>query len=547
MSGFNPTQIGQLSRLALLALLLINRDLTAGETPHEIDRRLSDEVFAKANDATLAPKTDDETFLRRVYLDTVGENPTPGEITLFVLDPSPNKRERTIDRLLADSRYGTNWARYWRDVIVARRSAAEQQIVTIIAGPLEAFLAERLNANSGWDNIARAFVEAEGTVSDRGETALFMLHMAQTSNVAAETSRIFLGIQIQCAECHDHPFDRWKRPQFHEFAAFFPRIGIQREKSVDGRPNMRIASFDNGPIARPANGQQGGREHFMPDLKQPTAQGKLMTPVFFATGQTLETGATDATRRGSLGQWMTAKNNPWFAKAFVNRVWAELVGEGFSEPVDDLGLDRASTAPETWDYLASDFADHGYDVKRLFRAVLTSAAYQRECRPKRLPNAAPFTANVRQPLRADQLIDVVAGAIGVPLSDGRSANRAAAGGIVINNGPRNQLVQLFGYDPSLRREEITSTIPQALMMMNSPMIHRPLDAGSNSWFGSLVSQTKKDDSVVLELYLRCLAREPNDDELAVCREHLRHAGSRLAGFEDVFWSLLNSEEIRFRN
>ncbi len=376
--------------------------------------------------------------------------------SLFVLDPSPDKRERLIDRRLNDPRFGTNWARYWRDVIVARRSSADRQILSLVSEPLERFLTEQFNANTGWDRIARSFIEAEGTIAERGETAFVLVHMAQTSSVAAEASRVFLGMQIQCAECHDHPFDARKRPQFHEFAAFFPRVGLQRERTPDGGATLRVAAFDTGPLARRPGGQQGALEHFMPDLLKPDERGTQMSPVFFATGQSLESGTTDAERRGSLGQWMTSPDNPWFAKAFVNRVWAELVGQGFCEPVDDLGPDRASVAPKTWEYLAEDFAQHGYDIRRLYRSVLLSDAYQRESRPKPGPDGVPFLANVRTPLRADQFVDVLADAVGFSWEARPTENPRA-----FRNGPRTQLVQLFEFDPSLRREEITSSIPRS--------------------------------------------------------------------------------------
>jgi hypothetical protein len=412
--------------------------------------------------------------------------------------------------------------------------------------PLHDFLTDSLNRNDGWDKIARAFVQAEGVVSEHGETALAMVHLAQATNVAAETSRIFLGIQIQCAECHDHPFDRWKRPQFHEFAAFFPRVGFQRERG-NAMASLRITASDDGPLYQPPMvGQGGAREHFMPDPKRPGEQGTMMTPVFFATGQKLETGASDAERRGSIATWMTAKDNPWFAKALVNRLWAELVGEGFCEPIDDLGPERPCAAPQTWEALSHDFADRNYDMKQLFRDILLSDAYQRECRPKRLPEETPFAANVRQPLRADPLIAVLSGAVGFNVAEPSRAPDGSANPFASASGPRAQLVNLFGYDPSIRRDEVTNTVPQAMVLMNSGLVNRPFDS-EGTWFGQMLSRTSNDDVVITELYLRALAREPNDRELAVCRAHVQSVGNRGSALEDVFWSLLNSEEIRYRN
>ncbi len=257
----------------------------------------------------------------------------------------------------------------------------------------------------------------------------------------------------------------------------------------------------------------------------------------------LATGSSDSDRRKSLGSWLTAKENPWFAKALVNRIWSELVGEGFYEPVDDLGESRPCSAPGTLIRLADDFTEHGYEVKWLFRTIMMSDAYQRECRPRRLPDATPFTANVRQPLRADPLVNALTAALGVSL-DGPPAGADAR---AYQNGPRMQLTRLFGYDPSVRREEVTSSIPQTLAIMNSGFFSRLPATGPDAWFSRLLAQTKDDELAITELYLRCFAREPNDQELAVCTAHIKAVNNRSAALEDVFWSLLNSAEMRYRN
>lgn len=510
-------------------------------TSAEVDRLLAEEVFKSLPaSAKLAGRTKDTAFLRRVYLDVVGQNPSPGEITAFVLDPAKDKRARVVENLLADSRYGVNWGRYWRDVILYRRSN-EQAL--FLATQLEPFLVEQLNRNADWGQIARQFVEAQGATSEHGETGLITAQLAEPVDVAAETSRIFLGIQIQCAQCHDHPTDRWKRQQFHEFAAFFPRVGISRSMT-GGQPGLTIVANDNGPMTRgPGPFRQGAREHAMPNLKDPASEGTVVAPVFFVTGQKLDTGTADAVRRGALADWMTSKENPWFAKAIVNRLWAELVGEGFYEPVDDMGPDRACSAPKTLDYLASQFVEHGFDVKWLLRTIVATDAYQRESRPRRNPDAAPFTANVPQRLRADQLVDVLSAATGFEIAGGQPATQGR-----IQFGPRQQLGQMFGYDPSMRRDQVTSSIPQALMLMNGQLVNRFVDARQTATkLGQLLASKADDEEVAVELYLRCLAREPNDAELKVCLDHVKAAAGRTEAFEDIFWSLLNSEEIRYRN
>ncbi|HWB08102.1 MAG TPA: DUF1553 domain-containing protein [Pirellulales bacterium] len=503
------------------------------------DQLLNEELFQHLpSGQTVAPTTADQPFLRRVYLDLVGELPTPGEITAFCLDRSPDKRAKLVARLLDDERFGRNWGRYWRDVILYRRSADQ---ALIVSGALEKYLVEQFDGRPRWNETARAFLTAQGEAAEKGETGLFMAHLAVPVEVAAETSRIFLGIQIQCAQCHDHPTGRWKRQQFHEFVAFFPRASIRRRPTRP--PSFELTSFDFGPQRRRpmAMTGRGALEHYMPDLKDPASQGTLMTPVFFATGQKLSSGVADLERRKTLADWLTSPDNPWFARAFVNRMWAELVGEGFYEPIDDLGPDRQPSAPQTLDYLCREFVAHDHDVKWLFQAILNTSAYQRENRPRRAPDDIPFTANVAYRLRADQLLDSLASATGVSFDPPAQAGPRPGPGF--RGGPRFQFARQFGYDPSLRRDEVTSTVQQALAMMNSPLVN---GAARQGFLEKLVARWD-DQSAVVELHLRCLAREPSEAEEAVCLEHVKATGNPREALEDLFWSLLNSEEFLYRN
>ena len=513
-----------------------------------VDESLHRELHAGVSPAEFAPRTDDEAFVRRAYLDLVGEWPSAAELTAFVFDPAPNKRAELVDRLLDDPRYGLNWGRYWRDVVLYRR--AEDRALLSSAAAVK-FFAGRLHAVAPWSEFAREIVTATGAVTENGATILFVAQMADPNEVAAEVSRIFCGVQISCAQCHDHPTDRWKREQFHELAAFFPRVnarpilvnGMQRGIEIVGRDTgPRFGGQNaNNPRFRPI-------EHYMPDLKNPAAQGTLMTPVFFATGDKLEAGATDARRRATLAQRLTSRENPWFARAVVNRLWSELVGEGFYEPVDDLGPERDCTAPQTLDLLCEQFIAGDYDLKRLFRTILATEAYQRESRPRRNAEQTPMTANVAHRLRGDPLYDALLGALGMPQDD----EAAAVGAAAVNpramlGSPRAQFNQAFGYDPSVRRDEIAGSIPQSLVLMNSPNVAQGLNgANPRSALGKLLSADRTNESVVVELYLRCLAREPNDRELAACLDYVAAAPNRTEGFEDVLWSLVNSTEFLYR-
>jgi len=505
----------------------------------EVDRRLKEEVGSAAT-----KRCDDEIFLRRAALDLVGTPPTAQQVTLFVLDPAPDKRERLVRELLASPNYGANWARYWRDTIMARRTDDRGLISQL---PLENYLTESFNKNEGWHQIATQFITATGNVAEEGETALFMIHMGQAEEVAAEVSRLFLGIQISCAQCHDHPTDRWKRQQFHELAAFFPRVdvkpllvdGKQRGFEVASRQVMGLRPF------QPGRGR-GRSEHFMPDLQNPTSQGKMMQPVFFATQQKLATGTEDMNRRQTLADWLTAEENPWFAKALVNRVWGELIGRGFYEPVDDIGPDRPCTAPETLDYLAQEFAAHDYDLKWLFRTIMATDAYQRVLETGDAAGSDALALVCPQRLRADQLFDALLQALG--MAEPQGFGGAPQGpGRYFRGGPRATFAAVFGYDPSVSDDEVSGSIPQALTLMNSPFVNGQINARTGATaLGRLLSQIRDDEEAVVEVYLRTLSREPTSRELRTSLDYIRQVGNRSEAFEDLQWSLLNSTEFLHR-
>ncbi|MCI0357375.1 MAG: DUF1549 and DUF1553 domain-containing protein [Planctomycetaceae bacterium] len=512
----------------------------------QADKQLRTEVPFASTTKTSPGRVRDEIFLRRISLDLVGRVPTPEQIVAFVLDPSRDKRDKAVQKLLADSRYGENWGRYWRDVIMYRKTEERAQI---IAGPLESYLVASLNENKPWSQVATDFITALGSAEENGAVGLIMAQQGQPEEVTAEVSRIFLGVQIQCAQCHDHPTDRWKREQFHELAAFFPRVASRLILMQDRRTTEVVAndSAIAGRFRGPMNMRRFGTpEHHMPDLKDPQAQGTLMTPVLFATGQKLDLGTKDAERRGSLAKWITAKDNPYFAKAFVNRMWSELCGEGFYEPVDDMGPDRHATAPQTLDYLAGQFAASGYDVKWLLRTIMATEMYQLPSAPRRGPEEPPFQAAVAQRLRADQLLDnllhVLEASEPAAIGPGRPG-----GGLYRGFGQRGQFNAAFGYDPSQRRDEIAGSIPQALAMMNSPMINGAMRGTGQTMLARLLAEIKDDKGLVQELYLKTLAREPSQSELTTCLLFVKQVDNRTEAFEDILWGLVNSTEFLHRS
>jgi hypothetical protein len=515
------------------------------QTASQVDQLIAEEVF---DDTTkLAPRVSDATFLRRAWLDIVGDIPTPEHVTAFLLDPDPDKRGRVVRELLDDPQYGQNWARYWRDVILVRRL---EDRAAIVGNPLVVTLTEKFNENESWDKIAAEFITATGDVKDNGATAIQMAQDGRTEETAAEMSRVFLGIQIQCCQCHDHPYDSWKREQFHEFAAFFPRIAVRPVQTPTRRSFEVVA--DDGPD-RPqrnpnAEGRRGQAEHYMPNLDDPAARGTRMQPKFFLSSAKLDFGTRDTERRAAIARWMT--KNPWFATAFVNRMWAELVGEGFYEPIDDIGPERTPSAPMAVELLSRRFAESDYDMKWLIQTICATEAYQRESRPRREVDGTPFVANVAQPLRSDQLYNsLLTASDSEELAQATNPRRRPQmmGPYARAATVRTQFETTFGYDPSDPRETVTSSIPQALAMMNGMRINLAVRAvGRDTVLGRLLDEIGDNKSLVEELYLRTLSREPTDEEMQTAIEFVRRARNRPAAFEDLFWALLNSSEFAHR-
>jgi hypothetical protein len=519
-------------------------------TPADIDRMLDKDLAAQKT--APARLTTDEEFVRRVFLDVVGKLPAPERVIAFVRDRSKDKRARLIDELLNSRDYAANWAHYWRDVI--RFHAPNETPGQVRYPKLEEWFTEQFAQNRPWDEIATDLITAEGPTDENGAVVFPIAELAQPVEMAGEVSRIFLGIQIQCAQCHDHPNDSWKRQQFHEFAAFFAGMKVRAvplketgpEKGREKTPGKAQVMRSFAVITR------GKPKYTMPDLKDPH-KSIPVAPRFFLASQAepLPVDLPATQRRALAASYITGQDNPWFARAFVNRIWTALMGEGFYNPVDDLGPGRAAEDPEVLDALASQWQKGGYDIRWLFRVILNTKAYQRESRATNTAaGRTPFAANCPSRLRGDQILDALSEALGLPLDapggKGKRANPDGAPAAPKNTaarGPRFAFNVLFGVDPSTPADEVLGTIPQALFLMNSPQIHRALKARPGTALGEILASSSSDREALEILYLRILARRPSPRELAVCANYMAKVGNRGEAFEDIAWSLINSTEF----
>ena len=509
---------------------------TAPLATGELDRLVNEQL--KKASLEPAPRTTDEQFIRRAWLDLTGRMPMPADVAEFLADNSPNKRAKLIDSLLATDDYARHWGLYWRDVIISKVTDQRSQL---FSRHFEKWITEQLGKNRKWSEITRAILNATGELRnqevDKNGQAFFLLSRRgadSTTEIAAETSRIFLGIQIQCAQCHDHPSDVWKRKQFHEFAAYFART-----KNFPIRDGMRFVGEElkSAPFA----------EHRMPDKEDPK-KGTVMSPRFIdgkkpSVVATTFRGLSDLDRRKALAEQIVSKDDPWFAGAFVNRIWGELMGQAFYQPIDDLGPEKEAFMPDVVARVAGSFRGSDYDIKGLFRAVMNSDTYQRQIRPGESPDqhllfAAHHLARLNANALWMSLVDTL-GQLGGPQPKGMFAGPFARFA-----GFETLFKQEFGYDPSTKAEEVEGSVSQALLMMNNPTINQKIRANGTNLLARILTSYTQDDEALRMVYMRTLARRPTDRELARCRTHIRAAGSRAEAFEDILWALLNSTEFQ---
>jgi hypothetical protein len=495
----------------------------------EIDRMVAAEL--ERTKISPAPLTTDEEFIRRVSLDLTGELPVPFQVNTFIASTDPQKRAKLIDRLLESDAYTRHWARYWREVLVAR---VTDRKALVLARSFEVWLAEQFKRNQSWDRIVRAMITAEGAARDNepGKNGAAFFLAAHSGNDAAneraaETARVFLGIQIQCAQCHDHPSDQWKRVQFHELAAYFARTGDKPLRDEGRFAGLMLISLPQG-------------EHEMPSKEDP--KKSFITFPRFLDGQAPRQTLGDRARRQALADVIVDPKNYWFAGAYVNRMWGELMGQSFYQPVDDMGPKKEAVYAAVLTRLTGSFRASRYDVKGLFRDIMNTQTYQRQIRlnnttDQQLHFAAAYPTRLRADVLWHELINVL-GDLGVS----ESGQRVMGQGQVF--GAEMRFNAEFGFDPSLKPDEVEGSLTQALMLMNDTAINQRITAQGKNLLGRILQAYQHDDEALRRVYERTLARKPTDRELQKCLTYIQQSGKRAEAFEDVLWVILNSTEFQ---
>jgi hypothetical protein len=529
-----------------LAVLLACGPATAAGPPvlaEKIDRLIA-RRWAEAR-VEPAPRADDAEFLRRVYLDLAGRIPSAAEARTFLADTRPDKRARLVEQLLASPRYAAHFTNVWRAVLIPE--ASNNFIVRVQQGAFEGWLKKQLARNAGYDQMARDLLTAplggEGgglgaltalAGGDASPLAFYSAKEFRPENLAASTARVFLGVNVECAQCHAHPFAEWKREQFWSFAAFF--AGVKSQRLMD--------------FLLPGGEDPRKRELAMPGTE------KVVQAKYLDGSEPAWKGGTRAT----LAEWVTSPSNPYFARAAVNRVWAYLFGTGLVEPIDEMvGANSTPSHPELLQLLADEFAAHQFDLKFLLRTLTATPAYQLTSAGERNKGEGQDnpTLFARMPLRGltpEQLFDSVAMATGYR-STGSAGNDLISGITGGNRSPRSEFLHKFA-NQTERPVEAQTSILQALTLMNGTVVADATSLERSETLAAVadapfVSAAER----VSTLYLATLSRKPTAKELeravkfvedavreAKADEKARRA-ARAEALADVFWALLNSSEF----
>ncbi len=479
---------------------------------------------------TVAEPATDTEFLRRVYLDLTGRIPVPFEVYEYLEADPQTRREQLVDQLLESRDHATHLATVWRKLLLP--DAVDTNIYGG-TGKFDEWLADRFEQNLPYDELVEQLLLAEGRVSDSGPILFYAALKLNPEELAAKTARTFLGMRMECAQCHDHPFDdSISQDDFWGFAAHFAQISRPKGKIEMTSSVLRVRDNDRGEV-------------MMPDTED-VVPPQLPYDIAIRTDQTAE--GDQKSRRQQLVEWLTTKQNSRFARATVNRVWQHLFGLGLVEPADDMRADNMPTCPEVLDNLSHDFAAHDYDLRRLLRTLVLSDAYQLSSRAKadEPSQSLEFARMNIKSFTADQLYDCINVATEPSLGGGQEGDGGSL--VRFGNAARQAFIQQFKAPPG-QRTDYQAGIPQALTLMHGQLVHGATDLATSGLLKGINAPFYSgDDERIETLFLATLSRFPDESELEAMLNHVKAAEDdegRLRAFGDVLWALLNSAEFTF--
>ena len=497
-------------------------------------------VFANLKAIVIPPSEvcDDATFLRRVTLDIAGRLPKEAETTAFLASTDADKRDRVIDALLRSPDYADFFAGKWTPLLKNRRDDASD-ITSNFA--FHAWIRDSLLANVSYDQIVRELLAATGTVIGNPPVAWYK-RVTEPKQQLEDVAQLFLGVRMQCAQCHHHPFERWSQDDYYSFAAFFSQVG---RKPTGTRGEDLI--FHQLGISTAKN----------------VKTGEALTPAAF--GDDVGEIPADADPRLRLADWMSSPQNPFFAKALVNRYWKHFFTRGFIEPEDDIRDTNPPTNPELLAALEQHFISSGFDLKSLIREITRSTAYQLSSKPSNynLVDRQNYSRYYPRRMQAEVLLDSIDFLTGAKTSFANLPPGTRAVALPDNSYNRaSPLLQVFGRPESLSVCECervqSSSLAQSLHLINSTEIKSKLAVGGGR-AARLATAEIPDEDKVTELYLAAFSRKPRADELATAIAYLNEPLTDAAGkpiarstaargnFQDLIWALMNSKEFLFNH
>jgi uncharacterized protein DUF1549/uncharacterized protein DUF1553 len=507
---------------------------------------------------TAAGPADSSEFLRRACLDITGTIPTLEQVERFLKDGSPDKRAKLVDELLASEKYAEHMASIWSGLLVG--AGEGQAMVPRLA--VQKSMKDLFAKNTPFDEFTRKVITAEGVLPDprgmakgmmggddedlpegaNGLVAFFVATQRTAQRempqaLAGKLSRVFLGTQIQCAQCHDHPFDKWSQEDFYGMAAFFTQVSVRRnemkkddkgEKKPAAQQDYSFEVTDAGPRRPRAQGL------VIPDSKNKTP----IKPSFLVTAAKPQAGEE---LRTAFARLLTAPENAQFARAIVNRTWGRFMGRGFVNPVDNFDQKNTPSHPDLLNALADDFVQSGFDIKRLIREIVLSDTYQRTSRAKKRDAEMEkyYAVAAVRALTPEQIMNSLITASTAP-GEGRPNYRPRE-----LFGVFRDFRYAFGDDEAAEMVEFQGTIPAALLMMNGPAIQRATIAtakGAGGRLAQIVATYKSARDQVTAMVAATLSRAPTTAEM---NRFVPVVAKSAAGAEDVYWTLLNSSEFLF--
>ncbi|MDA0833839.1 MAG: DUF1549 and DUF1553 domain-containing protein [Planctomycetota bacterium] len=475
----------------------------------------------------------DEEWIRRVYLDILGHIPPSADVTAFVEDRDDAKRSKLIDKLLDDPDYVRNWTTIWSNLLIGRQPPRR-----VSQAGMQKFLREAFAKNRPWNEIVFDITSAEGHFERNGAVNYLLAQMTMADEgvqATAKTTKLFLGMQVQCTQCHDHPFNDWKQARFWEFNSFFRQMRRIDHRKFDEKSGRQVDDYS---------------ELVRADFEGPVFYEKrsgLMvaaSPAFF---DIKVDDSLDTDRRAALARFMVEGEKPLIAQAFVNRTWGQFMGYGFTRPVDDMGPHNSPSHPEVLDRLSEEFVKSGYDIKQLVRWICNSEPYnltsqfnsKNESDDPSAGEIPLFSHMYPKALQAEQLYD--------SLIVATQAHKSGSAGWEQAESQRQrwmqQFVIAFGTDEGDEATIFNGTIPQALMMMNGELTQNAINTAPGSYLHSVLSQKGSDNQKVKELYLASLGRAPTSREFSTAGKLIKVNRDKVIAYQDLFWALLNSNEF----